>query len=354
MEHQKENRPHNCPQKTRGQKITLYSLLGMTLLFIVGAIVIFPMTFEGTDKEVTIRIPANADADMVKDSIRKYLGDTFASRVMRYSRLRHIDFHKRHGQYVIPEGTSALDAMKILFRRAQTPVKVTVNGFRTLPSVTERFGEKLEFSPSDLDKLLSDSAFLASYSLKPGQALALFINDTFEYYWTDSPEKVMKKIGDNYNDFWNKERTALAHKLGLSPAQVMILASIVDEETNKADEKGKIARLYINRLNKGMLLQSDPTVRYALNDFTIKRVLLSHLKVESPFNTYLHKGLPPAPIRTTDKATLDSILHSAPNNYLYMCAKENLSGYHNFTDNFEEHKKNAKRYQLALDLKGIK
>lgn len=354
MENQKENRPQNCPKKTKGQKITLYALLALLIFILAGAISIFPMVFEGSDKEATIKIPANANADNVRDSISKYLGETYASRVMRYARIRNIDFKKRHGLYVIPEGSSALDAMKILFRRGQTPVKVTINGFRKINSITERIGNKLELSSENLDRLLNDSAFLAQYSLKPGQAIALFLNDTFEYYWTDSPEKVMEKIGKNYLDFWDSKRKMKARKLGLTPADIMIIASIVDEESNKKEEKGTIGRLYINRIHKGMRLQSDPTVRYAMNDFTIKRVLNSYLKFESPFNTYIIKGLPPAPIRTTDKATVDSILNSKPHDYLYMCAKEDLSGYHNFSVTLAEHTRNALRYQHTLDMRDIK
>ncbi|MDE5675491.1 MAG: endolytic transglycosylase MltG, partial [Muribaculaceae bacterium] len=151
-----------------------------------------------------------------------------------------------------------------------------------------------------------------------------------------------------------EERIQKAKDLGLTPAQLMTIASIVDEETNKLDEKDEIGRLYINRYLKGMKLQADPTVKYAVGDFSLRRILNTHLKTSSPYNTYLNTGLPPGPIRTTSVATIDQILNSKPSDAIYMCAKEDFSGYHNFAATYKEHLANAKRYQAALNRRGIK
>ena len=165
---------------------------------------------------------------------------------------------------------------------------------------------------------------------------------------------LVKKIGENYRKVWNTSRMDKAKQLGLSPSDIMIIASIVDEETAKEEDKGKIGRLYINRIKKGMKLQADPTVKYAVGDFSLRRIRGEHLKKESPFNTYLHTGLPPAPIKTTSVATIDSILNSKPNDYLYMCAKDDFSGYHAFASTYQDHLKNARADQRALNKRGIK
>lgn len=349
-----ENNSRKCPKKSKSSRSLLFPLIGIAVIVILGMLALVPMVFEGAEKNATIRIPANANAEMVEDSIAKYLGEGFASKVMRYAKIRNIDFASRHGAYFVPEGASPLLAMKIIFRRAQTPVRVTFNNVRNLDRLADKASAKMEFNAEEFAKAVTDSAMLASYGLKPDQFLALFIDDTFEFYWADSPETVIKKIGNNYKSYWSPARVKKAKELGLEPIDVMILASIVDEETNKKREKGKIARLYINRLEKGMRLQSDPTVRFALGDYTIKRIRKGHLDFESPYNTYKYPGLPPAPIRTTSRQTLDKILTSTPNDYLYMCAKEDFSGFHNFAATYDEHMKNALRYQHALDARGIK
>ena len=179
-------------------------------------------------------------------------------------------------------------------------------------------------------------------------------DDVYEPSCHTPPTDLLAKTGPNYSPFGNDKNKKTAETLSPPPAEIMTVASITDEETNKLSEKGTIGRLYINRLRKGMRLQADPTVRFALKDYSIRRVTRKHLGVESPYNTYIHKGLPPGPIRTTSRATLDAILDSEPNDYLYMCAKEDFSGTHNFATSFEEHSRNARRYQKALNARGIR
>lgn len=335
-------------------KRMLYILLGLTLFIIILLIFLYPLLFSRTASDATIRIPANATEQSVTDSLTKYYGKTFAGRVMRLSKIKNVDFSKRHGSYAIPAGTNALNAFRRLGYGGQTPVKLTVNGFRSLDLLCERIASRLDFPADSLKAYLADPENLRAYGLQPSQALALFLDDTYEVYWSASPKELINKIGKNYLNYWyetdNSKKTA---ELGITPADAMIIASLADEETNALSEKGTIARLYLNRLKKGMRLQSDPTVRFALNDFTIRRVKGEHLKVNSPYNTYMHAGLPPGPIRSTSRATLDAFLNSAPNDYLYMCAKEDFSGTHNFAVSFAEHSQNAKRYRMALNERGI-
>lgn len=345
-------------QKTKSKKgsskVMLWILLGLALCIVVFLILLYPAVMVGAPNDANIKIPKGATSEQVQDSLKKYFGEEYAANVMRLARLRNIDFSTRNGAYTIDEGTDALSAMRKITSGAQTPVRITVNGFRNFPLLIERISEKMEFPADSLKAVLEDPAVLAEYGLTPENAMAMFLDNTYEVYWNSSARNLVKKIGDNYKFFWSQTRINQASDLGLSPAEMTILASIVDEETNSKEEKGTIGQLYINRLNSKMKLQADPTVRYALGDFTIKRVTKKDLKTESPYNTYLHAGLPPGPIRTTSETTIKSILESKPNNYLYMCASEDFSGRHNFAVNYDDHLKNAVRYQAALDERGIK
>lgn len=348
MSAQRKEIHHKLPKRMA------YILLGLALIIVALLILAYPFLFSRTETAATIRIPANATPAMLADSLSKYYGKSFSSRVMRIYGLRPVNLSHRHGSYRIEAGENPINVARRLTRGGQTPVRITVNGFRDLNLLCERIASKLDFPADSLRNAIKDADLLGSYGLTPDKAMALFINDTYEVYWNVSPRELINKIGNNYTSYWSEENIRKAKDLGLEPADAMILASIVDEETNDSSEKGTIGRLYINRLQKGMRLQSDPTVRFALNDFTIRRVKAEHLKANSPYNTYIRSGLPPGPIRTTSRATLDAILNSTPNSYLYMCAKEDFSGSHNFAVTFDEHSQNARRYRNALNQRGIK
>ncbi|OQA02251.1 MAG: putative aminodeoxychorismate lyase [Bacteroidetes bacterium ADurb.Bin408] len=182
----------------------------------------------------------------------------------------------------------------------------------------------------------------------------MFLPNTYEFYWNTSAEQFMERMHKEYIKFWNAERVDKASAMSLSTADVSILASIVKSETNKADEMSRIAGVYINRLNRGMPLQADPTVIYAWGDFTIKRLLLKHLDIDSPYNTYKNTGLPPGPITLPEGHVIDKVLDYEKHNYLYFCAKEDLSGYHVFANNYNDHQANARRYQKALNKLNIR
>ena len=336
------------------QKFLYGGCTAAAILLIVALCICVPMCSESSPKEALIKIPANATTQNVTDTLTKYLGEKYTSLVMRASKFRGSDLSKWHGAYLIEEGMSPRKAERIIATGSQHPFMITINGFRGIPKLADRIALKVDFSSDSLQKVLADKNFMNKFGLTPEQALSVFIDDSYEIFWNVSPEGLVNKVGDHYKKVWNKERTAKAKELGLTPAEVMILCSIVDEESNKIDDKGRIGRLYINRLQKGMKLQADPTVKFALGDFSLRRILNKHLTVKSPYNTYMVEGLPPGPIRTTSVATIDSVLYSVPHNYLYMCAKEDFSGYHAFAETYSEHMENARRYQRALNERGIK
>lgn len=360
MDSRKSNR--SAGNKGKGEKRTkknvrkrliTITLIVTAIIVIGGLAIMFPIMIEGTPKSAEIKIPEKATAEMVSDSLTKYFGKSYSDKVMRMAKLSCANFSGRYGAYQIPEGTSAFKGMIILCRRNQTPRKFTINHQRSLQAIAEIAAQKINCTPEQFKRAATDSAFLAKYNLSADDVLALFLDQTYEIYWSSTPEKLLSKIGDNYNLFWDQNRMEKAAALNLTPVEVTIIASITDEESNKSDEKGTIGRLYINRLQKGMKLQSDPTVRFALNDFTIKRVTSKHLGFDSPFNTYLYKGLPPGPICTTSEKTIESILDSEPSEYLYMCARADFSGYHEFAVDYADHVRNALNYQHELDRRGI-
>lgn len=326
----------------------------MLAVIIVSLCIIVPIFTSKAGDDAVIMIPRNATQQNVVDSVSKYLGREYASKINRIAMFNNDNFSQRHGAYKIEKGMNAVEGFRRLSRGAQYPIKISINGFRLLPTMAEKIAYKFDFSADSLLNVLSDDSIMGSYNLGAGQGLALFLNDSYEAYWNISPKALVKKIGENYRKVWNTSRMDKAKQLGLSPSDIMIIASIVDEETAKEEDKGKIGRLYINRIKKGMKLQADPTVKYAVGDFSLRRIRGEHLKKESPFNTYLHTGLPPAPIKTTSVATIDSILNSKPNDYLYMCAKDDFSGYHAFASTYQDHLKNARAYQRALNKRGIK
>lgn len=348
-------RSARTPKRGRGgrsKRWIIWSIAAVALLACMG--IALPYTLSGAPTTVAVRIPANATAAMAADSVRAALPGVFGRRVLTMAKLMGVDWSKRHGMYTVQAGMSPARAARLLTAGAETPVKLTINGFRKPEELARRIAAKMDFTAADLMEAMTDSAFLADYNLSPRQGMALFVDDTYEVYWSATPKQVLQKIGNNYRKLWDKRRTDKAAALGLTPAQAMIVCSIVDEETNAAEEKGTVGRLYANRLRIGMPLQADPTVRYASGDFTLRRIGAAQLAIESPYNTYKHKGLPPGPIRTTSRATVDALLDSPPSDFIYMCAKEDFSGRHNFASTYADHQRNAARYRAELDRRGIK
>lgn len=350
-----ERRGHAPVKKSAGRRVAVWIAAAAGVLVAAVAAFVTPLLLSHSASSAVIKIPRGATAHTVSDSLSKYFGEDYAAKVMRVMADDDETLALRYGAYEIKEGTSALMAAKTLRRGAETPFNIVINGVRDLDGFLPRIAARFDFPADSLRAVLYSQATLDKYGLADRrQVPALFLNDTYSFFWTASAEKVVEKIADNYTSFWTSERVAQARALGLSPEEVVVIASIVDEETNLDSEKGRIGRLYVNRLKKGMRLQADPTVRYSLGDFTIRRVTGEHLKVDSPYNTYRINGLPPGPIRTTSKATIDAVLQSPESEDLYMCAKADFSGGHDFASDYASHQANARRYQEALDARGIR
>lgn len=260
---------------------------------------------------------------------------------------------KHSGAYYVKAGASAKTVISKIVRRQQDPVRLTFIGTRTVEELAGRIAEVVEADSVQVLDAMRDPDFLAECGCDVANVGSIFLPDTYEVYWTIAPEKLVRRLLAECHKFWTDERKALANALRLTPLQVSVICSIAEEETADRQERAVVARLYWNRLQKGMPLQADPTVKFALGDFMLRRILNRHLKVDSPYNTYRRTGLPPGPIRIVEKATIDAFLHSAPHKYLYMCAKEDFSGRHNFATNLIEHQRNAAKYHKALKANGF-
>jgi len=252
------------------------------------------------------------------------------------------------GRYEIKKGMSLMDITRMLRNGHQAPVKLIITKFRTKEQLAGFLGRKMEIDSAAVVSYYTDS--LQSYGFDSNTVMAILYPNTYTYFWNASAGDVFEKFYAEYKRVWTDERRNQARKLGLTPIQAYTLASIVEEETQNLEEKDTIASVYLNRLKKGMRLQADPTIKFAMKDFTLKRIYLKYLQVESPYNTYMNSGLPPGPICTPSLQTLDAVLQQPQTNYLYFVAKSDFSGRHVYTETYDQHLKVAKEFQQALDI----
>jgi UPF0755 protein len=257
------------------------------------------------------------------------------------------------GRYLFSGEMSYVDVIDRLRSGDQQPVEVTFNNIRTLNDLAGKVGKQIEADSAEIIAFIEDTSNYAEDGFSRETVITVFIPNTYEMYWNTSAEGFYKRMLQEYHKFWNEERTNKAAAKGLDPIGVSILASIIDDEVVKADEKPRIAGVYLNRLDRGMLLQACPTIKFALNDFTITRVLNKHLIVESPYNTYKYKGLPPGPIGCPTIEGINAVLNAEEHDYIFFAAKADFSGYHNFSKTLSEHNRYADEYQRELDKRKI-
>lgn len=347
------NKQNNLTKRTRRRKALIYIAAALAALVIAGvwAWTTVARAYDG-DRPVRIYIPQGADSDAVSKILTDSLGD-YGTTVARIWQWRDGRPEVAVGSYVISKGDRVWSVVNRLRFGAQTPIRLTFNNIRTLGDLASRISAKMVWDSAAFLNGCAEVLPTMGYDT-PEQYIAAFVPDTYEVFWTDSPAKTIKRLTTVRDAFWSAERRRQAKSLGLTPVQVTTLASIVEEETAKTDERPKVARLYLNRLAIDMPLQADPTVKFAIGDPTLRRITAPILRTPSPYNTYLNKGLPPGPIRMPERGTIDAVLHAPQHNYIYMCAREDFSGYHDFTADYAAHKANGSRYRAALDARGIK
>lgn len=337
---------------------TIISLVLVAVLFVVGYGIVTAYSLLGeqfNNKEVDyLYIYPTDNVETLKQKIKtvaapsSMIGFDLATKALGLSE------RLKAGRYAVEPTMNMLTLLRNVRNHVQAPVNLVVPSVRTVQMMAGRLSERLMVDSASLAAILTDSTACDALGYTCETVPALFIPNTYQVYWNITPDELFQRLKKENAAFWNTERTAKAKQLGMSREEVVTLASIVDSETANNAEKPRIAGLYLNRLEKDMLLQSDPTVIFAAGDFTIRRVLRKHLDIHSPYNTYKYKGLPPGPIRIPSVAGIDAVLNHEKHNYLYMCAKEDFSGTHNFAATYAEHQQNARRYIRALDKRGIK
>lgn len=253
------------------------------------------------------------------------------------------------GRYRIRKGTSLFTLVRMLRNGSQSPVNLVITKLRTKEQLAELVGRKFEADSASFMSFLNNQDTLSKYGVDTNTVMTTVYPDTYTYLWTANPSTIYKKLFAVNNRVWTTERKELAKQQGLTPAMAYTLASIIEEETNVEEDKPLMASVYLNRLRTGMRLGADPTVKFALRNFELKRIYDKYLEVESPYNTYRYKGLPPGPICTPSLQTLDAVLHAPQTKYLYFVAKSDFSQKHVFTESYAEHMKYAREYQKALN-----
>ena len=254
------------------------------------------------------------------------------------------------GKFQIHNGQSLISIIRMLRNNHQSPVNFVINKLRTKEDLAKLIGKNFAADSLTAIKYLSDNDSLKKFAIDTNSLFTIIIPDTYQFKWNSSITNILQRLKNASIDFWNKnQRKQKAEELGLTKDQLYVLASITEEETNKNEEKGTIANVYLNRLRKNMYLGADPTIKFAWKDFSLKRILFVHLKIASQFNTYRYKGLPPGPICTPSIATMDAVLNQHKSNNLYFVADSSLNGYHHFSTSYNEHLNYAKAYQRALD-----
>lgn len=318
------------------KKKTLLISLAALLVILALLVIIIPLTASTSNSEPRrIFLPEGTTHEALADTLQAngILEEGLNTTVFNFQ-FSILKSKVRPGSYVVEPHVKVLTLVRHLRNGMQSPLRLTIGKFRTPRQLNDYLNQKLMHNDFNI----------------PLDSFHLVRPDTYEFYWTVTPEQFMQRMEKEYNLFWSSRNTQSQYSL--NRLEIIILASIVEEETNNNDEKPLIASVYLNRLRRGMPLQADPTVKYAVGDFTLRRILNKHLATESPFNTYLHAGLPPAPICLPSKASIDAVLQAPETGYLYFCASEQLDGTHRFATTLDEHNRNAKKYHRAISSLG--
>jgi len=348
-------------KKSRGMPQWKKVLIAMLLIVLVGGSwagyefyrTVYSPNVAMEAEEGFFHIPTGADLKTVTDLLQQKGIINNRASFEWVAKQKKYELNVKPGRYLLQSGMSNNGLIDLLRSGKQVPLMVTFNNIRLKEELAGRVGQQIEADSSSLMQLMNDAAFVKKYGLTIETLPTLFIPNTYEFWWNTSAEQYVERMAKEYKAFWTEERKAKARRIGLSQSEVSILASIVQKETNMRDEQATVAGVYLNRLKKGMLLQADPTLVFANRDFEARRVLNRHKEIDSPYNTYRYKGLPPGPICLPDPRTIDAVLNAQTHSYLYFCAKADGSGYHTFATTYNDHLRNAREFQRELNRRKV-
>jgi len=341
---------------------SLKYLLVLLIIAVLGAFILFISYYNRIyasnvdlkgEEEVLLLIPTGSDYQAVLEQLA---ADGIIKNTNSFdwlARRKNYPNHVNPGRYSIPDKMSNNRLINKLRSGRQEPLKLIFNNIRSLDKLAGVVSRQIEADSASICYLLNDEVFLSSLGLSKESAIGIFLPNTYEVYWNISEEQFIRRMLAEYETYWNRDRRGKAESIGLSPLEVMTLASIVDEETMMDEENPIIAGVYMNRLDRGIRLHADPTVKFANGDMNIQRVLRKHLEIDSPYNTYRVGGLPPGPIRVPSLSAVEAVLDYQKHDFIYFCARDDFSGYHVFARTLDQHNINARSYQNALNQRKI-
>jgi len=336
-------------KKTKRKSFILPLLAICAVAALVGGLYVLDNKLPAFGSSCELYVYESTTVSELEKVISSKAAPKYPSSLKRCFARENVSGKLKPGHYHIEKSSPNIYVARMLTRGWQTAVTVTLSGtIRTKEKLARQISGPLLLDSLDIATALSDNEFLAQYGFNSENVFALFLPDSYQMYWTASIENVFGRFKKEYDLFWNKERLDRAEEIGLTPMQVSVMASIVNGETNKESEYARIAGVYMNRYKVGMKLQADPTVAFCY-DYKIKRVLFSHLEVDSPYNTYKYEGLPPAPINVPHKSCIDAVLNYEVHDYWYFCASSDFDGSHKFAKTLSEHSRNASDFQNALN-----
>lgn len=342
--------------RRRTLRTIIASLTALTVMAIFLAGILYYFLFSSQfypQQTVYIYIGAHDSATSVYQQVQR-IGKAHNMTGFKWlASYRKYDQHMRTGRYAIYPQDNAYQVFHRIYRGHQTPINFTIGSVRTLDKLAKSLGKQLMIDSAEIARQMNDSLFYQKLGYQKESLPCLFIPNTYEVYWNISVDALFQRLQKEHERFWNQSRLEKAKAIGMTPEEVGTLASIVEEETNNKTERPIVAGLYINRLHKGMPLQADPTIKFAVQDFGLRRITQNLLQTDSPYNTYQNPGLPPGPIRIPTPAGIDAVLNYTKHSYLYMCAKEDFSGTHNFASSYTAHMNNARKYWNALNRRKI-
>lgn len=327
-------------------------LAGVVLGAVAAATGIVMFKTNALKEPVELYVSRKADYQTLCDSLLKKV--RYKAAFNLYAKRLNLENSFKPGYYRLEPKMDVIRLVRILKLGEQTPVRVTVNNVRIPAQLAGKLAGQIDADSVEILGVLQNPATAKRVGMSTKTLFSIFLPDTYELYWTTTPDEWVDRMKREWDRFWTEEREAKRKRAGLSRLEVMTLASIVYEETRQTDEMPRVAGVYMNRLKMGMPLQADPTIKYAMQDFGLRRILHKHLKYHSPYNTYINKGLPPTPICMPGKNAIEAVLNYEKHDYLYFCARATFDGYHNFAVTYSEHLKNARAYSAELNRRKIK